>query len=179
MRMWCFRRLVGEGKRRSIAIPFFGKHLPFASSPAASANSFRPGKWRLLRTACHSDVNAGRILLNYPRGRGFSTSHSTGGSDSSGTSSQFSRTAFIAVGSFTCAYLGYRWFPHTPPTASAERTQDSPPKPPEDFSHPYDTKPLWWRVYLVSKRIMVLLGCFAPFFAVSLVILCTKSPKWR
>jgi hypothetical protein len=54
-----------------------------------------------------------------------------------------------------------------------------PVEPSDDFAHPFDKKPLWWRALLVSKRIIILASCFAPFMAFSIMFLITGSDEWR
>ena len=49
----------------------------------------------------------------------------------------------------------------------------------ESFCHPFDEKPLWWRILLISKRILVLAWCFAPFFAMSILMMIMGSKECR
>jgi hypothetical protein len=54
-----------------------------------------------------------------------------------------------------------------------------PAEPKDGFRHPYDGKPLWWRLLLISKRIIILGRCFAPFFVLTIITLFTDSKEWR
>jgi hypothetical protein len=79
------------------------------------------------------------------------------------------------------AYCSYLWslYEKRGALAKLKASLPLPPEPSDDFSHPYDKKPLWWRFLLVSKRIIILTSCFAPFIALSIMLLITGSEEWR
>ena len=94
--------------------------------------------------------------------------------------SRFSLIASAVAGGTGCAYIltiSKQFLPFG--LTKEEKVDMFPVEPVENFRHPYDEKPLWWRILLVSKRIVILARCFAPFFALSILMLITNSEEWR
>ena len=97
------------------------------------------------------------------------------------------RRAFVLTstisGGLYCAYALSISNQNVPFSASLRGRPEEdavfPAEPSGGFCHPYDEKPLWWRLVLVSKRILILGRCFAPFFVLSVVIFFTDSKEWR
>lgn len=80
----------------------------------------------------------------------------------------------------SCAYAWTLSQQNMPLSATLREAEIVFPVEPNDaFCHPYDNKPMWWRLMLISKRIFVLSQCFAPFFALTIIILFTDSKQWR
>jgi hypothetical protein len=90
-----------------------------------------------------------------------------------------SRAMLIAGTVAGGSYFSYRFLFPLSPSGNLMEDECYPNQPSDDFAHPFDRKPLWWRFLLMSKRIIILAGCFAPFFAFSIMLLFTDSPEWR